>query len=114
MYISTEINLVGKSAKKQLLEVEKILNSFSNEEKIILIDSNPSAKSSFALTARWFSEAENPTGTLLSTLDGDIKTTLLLSQREDKYLDAEVKQLFGTVINRSRSIAFIRGRKKSG
>ena len=37
MYISTEINLVGKSAKKQLLEVEKILNSFSNEEKIILI-----------------------------------------------------------------------------
>jgi len=37
MNISTEINLVGKSAKKQLLEVEKILNSFPKEEKIILI-----------------------------------------------------------------------------
>ena len=31
MNISTEINLVGKSVKKQLLEVEKILNSFSKE-----------------------------------------------------------------------------------
>ena len=37
MNISTEINLVGKSVKKQLLEVEKILNSFPKEEKIILI-----------------------------------------------------------------------------
>jgi len=37
MNISTEINLVGKSVKKQLLEVEKILNSFSKEEKILLI-----------------------------------------------------------------------------
>ena len=37
MHISTEINLVGKSVKKQLLEVEKILNSFSKEEKILLI-----------------------------------------------------------------------------
>ena len=37
MNISTEINLVGKSVKKQLLEVEKILDSFSKEKKIILI-----------------------------------------------------------------------------